>query len=146
MPILSILVQMQFRGLARNNIRFLNPLQIKGWISNHWFNHHIITLAMKTTLSTLSTVNHLHRKIGANYQCANLVFHTRMKHLSIAYHFVRDLFAKKELQVSHVPFSHQLVDFWKTKSWRIFFWRLKQKIEIFIGTENNYFLIYHNHI
>jgi hypothetical protein len=48
--------------------------------------------------------------IGANYLCVNPVFHTRMKHLAIDYHFVRDLVAKKELQVSHVPSSHQLVD------------------------------------
>lgn len=48
--------------------------------------------------------------IGANYLCANPVFHTRMKHLAIDYHFVRDLVAKNELQVSHVPSSHQLAD------------------------------------
>ena len=35
-----------------------------------------------------------------------VMFHTRMKHLAIDRHFVRDLVAKKELQVSHVPSSH----------------------------------------
>ncbi|PNX56481.1 putative copia-type protein [Trifolium pratense] len=48
--------------------------------------------------------------IGANYLCTNPVFHTRMKHLAIDYHFVRDLVGKKELKVSHVPSSHQLAD------------------------------------
>jgi len=48
--------------------------------------------------------------IGATYICANLVFHTRTKHLVINYHFVRDLVASKEFQVSHVPTSHQLAD------------------------------------
>jgi hypothetical protein len=48
--------------------------------------------------------------ISANYLCANPVFHTRMKHLAIDYHFVRDLVAKNELHVSHVPSSHQLDD------------------------------------
>ena len=48
--------------------------------------------------------------IGATYLCANLVFHTRMKHLAIDYHFARDLVASKELQVSHVSTSHQLAD------------------------------------
>jgi hypothetical protein len=33
-----------------------------------------------------------------------------MKHLAMDYHFVWDLVAKKELQVSHVLSSHQLVD------------------------------------
>ena len=31
--------------------------------------------------------------IGATYLCANPVFHTRMKHLAIDYHFVRELVA-----------------------------------------------------
>ena len=48
--------------------------------------------------------------IGATYLCANPVFHTRMKHLAIDYHFVRDLVAKNQLTVSHVPSSHQLAD------------------------------------
>jgi len=46
--------------------------------------------------------------IGATYLRVNPVFHTRMKHLVIDYNFVRDLVASKELQVSHVPTSHQL--------------------------------------
>ncbi|GAU28735.1 hypothetical protein TSUD_372430 [Trifolium subterraneum] len=48
--------------------------------------------------------------IGATYLCANPVFHSRMKHLAIDYHFVRDLVAANQLQVSHVPSSHQLAD------------------------------------
>jgi len=48
--------------------------------------------------------------IGATYLCANPVFHTRMKHLAIDYHSVCDLVVSKELQVSHVPTSHQLAD------------------------------------
>ena len=48
--------------------------------------------------------------IGATYLCANPIFHTRMKHLTINYHFVRDLVASKELTVSHVPIRHQLAN------------------------------------
>ena len=48
--------------------------------------------------------------IGATYLCANPVFHSRMKHIAIDYHFVRDLVSDKKLQVSHVPTSHQLAD------------------------------------
>jgi hypothetical protein len=48
--------------------------------------------------------------IGATYLCANPVFHSRMKHLAIDYHFVRDLVAANQLQVSHVSSSHQLAD------------------------------------
>nr|KYP72066.1 Copia protein [Cajanus cajan] len=48
--------------------------------------------------------------IGATYLCANPVFHSRMKHLAIHYHFVRDLVTNKEIQVHHIPSSHQLAD------------------------------------
>jgi len=48
--------------------------------------------------------------IGATYLCANPVFHTHMKHLAIDCHFVHDLVASKELQVSHMPTSYQLAD------------------------------------
>jgi len=41
--------------------------------------------------------------------CIHSVFHTRMKHFVNDYHFVGDLVASKELQVSHVPTNHQLV-------------------------------------
>lgn len=39
-------------------------------------------------------------KTGATYLCANPVFHSRMKHIAIDYHFVRDKVWL--LQVSHV--------------------------------------------
>jgi len=48
--------------------------------------------------------------IGATYLCVNSVFYIRMKHIVIDYHFVRDLVAFKELQVSRVPTSRQLDD------------------------------------
>lgn len=40
--------------------------------------------------------------IGATYLCANPVFHSRMKHIAIDYHFVRDKVSSGLLQVSHV--------------------------------------------
>ena len=41
-----------------------------------------------------------------------------MKHLAIDYHFVRDIVAKGELKVSHVPSSYQLADLLtKSLSW-----------------------------
>jgi len=44
--------------------------------------------------------------IGATYLCDNPVFHTRMKHIAIDYHFIHNLVASKKLQVSNVPTSH----------------------------------------
>ncbi|KAI4334853.1 hypothetical protein L6164_013562 [Bauhinia variegata] len=48
--------------------------------------------------------------IGATYLCANPVFHSRMKHLSIDYHFVRELVTSGALRVSHIPSKLQLAD------------------------------------
>ena len=48
--------------------------------------------------------------LGATYLYANPVFHSRMKHLAIYYHFVRDLAQLSELCVAHVSTSDQLVD------------------------------------
>ena len=46
----------------------------------------------------------------ATYLCANLAFHSRMKHLTIDYHFVRDLVQPSNLRVVRVSFVDQLVN------------------------------------
>ena len=46
----------------------------------------------------------------ATYLYANPVFHSRMKHLAIDYHFVCDLAQSFELRVAHVSAGDQLVD------------------------------------
>ena len=62
-------------------------------------------------LGVPSTIPHvLSDNIGATYLCSNPVYHSRMKHLAIDYHFVRDLVSQNKLKVSHVPSSHQLAD------------------------------------
>ena len=48
--------------------------------------------------------------LGATYLSANPVFYSRMKHLAIDYHFVRDLIQSSELRVAHVSIGDQLVD------------------------------------
>ena len=48
--------------------------------------------------------------IGATYLCANPVFHTRMKHIAIDYHFVRGQIQSGALRVSHVSTKDQLAD------------------------------------
>ena len=48
--------------------------------------------------------------LGATYLCANPVFHSRMKHVAIDYHFVRDLVQSSALRVVHVSSGDQLAD------------------------------------
>ena len=48
--------------------------------------------------------------IGATYLCANPVFHSRMKHIALDYHFVRELVQSGRLRVSHVSSADQLAD------------------------------------
>ncbi|BAB10876.1 polyprotein [Arabidopsis thaliana] len=48
--------------------------------------------------------------IGATYLCANPVFHSRMKHVALDYHFVRGYIQSGALRVSHVSTKDQLAD------------------------------------
>ena len=48
--------------------------------------------------------------IGATYLCANPVFHSRMKHIALDYHFVRNQIQSGMLRVSHVSTHDQLAD------------------------------------
>ena len=48
--------------------------------------------------------------IGATYLCANPVFHSRMKHLALDYHFVRGQIQLGNLRVAHVSTHDQLAD------------------------------------
>ena len=48
--------------------------------------------------------------MGATYLCANPVFHSRMKHVALDYHFVRGYIQSGALRVSHVSTKDQLAD------------------------------------
>lgn len=48
--------------------------------------------------------------IGATQLCANPVFHSRMKHVALDYHFIREQVQQKSLRVSHVCSADQLAD------------------------------------
>jgi hypothetical protein len=48
--------------------------------------------------------------IAATYLCSNPVLHSRMKHISLDYHFVREQVQAGKLQVSHVSTKDQLAD------------------------------------
>lgn len=48
--------------------------------------------------------------VGATNLCANPVFHSRMKHVALDYHFIREQVQNGLLRVSHVSASDQLAD------------------------------------
>jgi hypothetical protein len=48
--------------------------------------------------------------IGAKYLFANPVFHARMKHIKIDFHFVRERVAQKLLDIQFISSGDQLVD------------------------------------
>ena len=62
-------------------------------------------LAQVQLLPTLFSDN-----LGVTYLSANLVFHSRMKHLVNDYHFVCDLLQSSELSIVHVFAGDQLAD------------------------------------
>ncbi|KAH0757534.1 hypothetical protein KY290_021027 [Solanum tuberosum] len=51
-----------------------------------------------------------HDNVGAMYLCDNLVFHSRMKHIAVDFHFVRKQVKLKQVQVVHINVADQLAD------------------------------------
>lgn len=48
--------------------------------------------------------------VGATYMCANPVFHSRMNHIAIDYHFIRNLVLLGMVPVAHISTRDQLAD------------------------------------
>lgn len=63
---------------------------------------------LRVTLGTTPTI--YCDNVGATYLSANPVFHSRMKHLALDFHFVRDNVQSGALRVSHVSTRDQLAD------------------------------------
>ena len=71
--------------------------------------------------------------IGATQLCSNLIFHSRMKHVSIDFHFIRERVKSGVLRVCHVPSDDQLVDALTKSLPRYRFELLKNKIGLTQG-------------
>ncbi|KAL0703046.1 hypothetical protein Bca4012_069471 [Brassica carinata] len=72
--------------------------------------------------------------VGATFLCANPVFHSRMKHIAIDYHFVRGQVQRGALKVPHVNTRDQLADALTKPLARARFLELRNKIGVTSGT------------
>lgn len=72
--------------------------------------------------------------IGATHLSLHPVMHSRMKHISVDIHFVRDIVAKGLLSVSHISTKDQLADLLTKPLHRTRFQFLRSKIAIADGT------------
>ncbi|KAJ9567984.1 hypothetical protein OSB04_003950 [Centaurea solstitialis] len=61
-------------------------------------------------IATSATPTFFCDNTGATYLCANPVYHSRMKHVALDYHFVREQVAAGTLRVLHVHSQDQLAD------------------------------------
>ncbi|KAG7564770.1 Integrase catalytic core [Arabidopsis suecica] len=68
--------------------------------------------------------------VGATYLCANPVFHSRMKHIAMDYHFIRNQVQAGELRVVHVSTKDQLADALTKPLSRATFTNLSSKIGV----------------
>lgn len=48
--------------------------------------------------------------VGATQLCSNPIFHSRMKHVAIDFHFIREQVQNGSLRVAHVSSNDQLAD------------------------------------
>nr|XP_043615796.1 uncharacterized protein LOC122587696 [Erigeron canadensis] len=71
---------------------------------------------------------------GATYLCANPVYHSRMKHVALDYHFVREKVAAGTLRVHHINSKDQLADALTKPLSRAPFLQLRSKIGVSDGT------------
>ena len=68
--------------------------------------------------------------IGAIYLSANLIFHSRMKHVEIDFHFVWEKVLKKDLQVLFLSTKEQVVDGFTKALSKLPFHKFRDKLHV----------------
>ncbi|GKE96553.1 transposable element [Tanacetum coccineum] len=71
---------------------------------------------------------------GATYLCANPVYHSRMKHVALDYHFVRERVSEGSLRVLHISSKDQIADVLTKPLARRMFLHFRSKIGVSDGS------------
>ncbi|KAL4560332.1 hypothetical protein LXL04_032482 [Taraxacum kok-saghyz] len=95
-----------------------------------WVKNLLIDLGIKITKPPLLYCDNT----GATYSCANPIYHSRMKHVALDYHFVREQVTDGSLRVRHVNSYDQLADALTKPLTRSPFQRLRSKIGVSDGS------------
>jgi hypothetical protein len=96
-----------------------------------WLSNLLGELGVPSQIPTLVCDN-----IGTTYLCSNPVFHSRMKHIALDYHFVRQQVQNGKLIVSHISTKDQLADILTKPLHRTRFSLLRDKIGVIDGDPN----------
>ncbi|GJT16479.1 retrovirus-related pol polyprotein from transposon TNT 1-94 [Tanacetum coccineum] len=91
-------------------------------------------LLQELGMSTSQTPTLYCDNTGATYLCANPVYHSRMKHVALDYHFVREQVSAGHLRVLHVSSQDQLADMLTKPLSRAPFLRNRSKIGVSDGS------------
>ncbi|GAB2276666.1 hypothetical protein Dimus_039202 [Dionaea muscipula] len=95
-----------------------------------WIQH----LLSELQVSLSSAPQLLYDNIGATYLCTNPLFHYRMKHIALDYHFVREKVASSSFHVAHVSTQAQLADLLTKPLPKDRFAALRSKINVADGS------------
>lgn len=120
---LYILVEILYLGVPRSNVKLQGP-QPKPNIAL------LLILLQKLIGCVLFSPIIDCDNIGATNVYSNPFFHSRMKHVAIDFHFIRDQVQKGSLRVAHVSSSDQLAGALTKPLSRTRFQTLKTKIGI----------------
>ncbi|GJY98846.1 hypothetical protein Tco_0516276 [Tanacetum coccineum] len=74
------------------------------------------------------------KDLGATYLCVNPVYHSRMKHVALDYHFVRERVSEGSLRVLHISSKDQLADMLTKPLGRSQFMHFRSKIGVSDGS------------
>ncbi|GJZ13146.1 retrovirus-related pol polyprotein from transposon RE1 [Tanacetum coccineum] len=111
-------MEAEYKALANATAELL-------WVRN-LLSEHGVSIAEPPTLYCDNT--------GVMYLCANSVYHSRMKHIALDYHFVHERVSEGSLRVLHISSKDQIADVLTKPLARSLFLHLRSKIGVSDGS------------